>query len=384
MRTAVMTGAGQIGRGFIGMLLERSGYHVVFADLNQTVIDDINSRKKYTVHLVDTQCSDTTVTNISAISSLDERLADEYAGCEMICTAVGLSALPKLAPAIARGIKKRCALEIKEALNIIACENALRASSILRREVYTHLDDESAAFADRYVGFPDCAVDRIIPPGRDGYAADVVVERYHEWDVEGSGFKGTIPQIEGMDIVDDLDKYLERKLFALNGPNAVTACLGYENGYATINEALEDPQIYKVVSGMMRECSRMLEIRHGFSSEDMDGYCERVIARFKNPYIIDDCTRVAREPVRKLSPKDRLIAPLNYAAEYGIATPWYHKGIASVLLYDNPQEPQSAEMQSLIAAEGVKGALEKLCGIAADSSAAEEILREYRSLQQPG
>ena len=58
MKKAVMIGAGQIGRGFIGMLLEQAGYHVVFADINTDVINDINTRKEYTVHLVDTECLD--------------------------------------------------------------------------------------------------------------------------------------------------------------------------------------------------------------------------------------------------------------------------------------------------------------------------------------
>ena len=36
MNKAIMIGAGQIGRGFIGMELEQAGYHVLFADINMT------------------------------------------------------------------------------------------------------------------------------------------------------------------------------------------------------------------------------------------------------------------------------------------------------------------------------------------------------------
>ena len=111
---------------------------------------------------------------------------------------------------------------------------------------------------EQYVGFPDCAVDRIIPPTNTPLAAEVFVERYHEWDVERGGFKGEVPVIAGMEIVDDLTAYLERKLFTLNGPNAVTACYGWLKGYETINESLADPEIYDEVLGMMEECGAML------------------------------------------------------------------------------------------------------------------------------
>ena len=45
MKKAVQFGAGNIGRGFIGALLSQSGYHVVFADVVDKIIDKINEDK---------------------------------------------------------------------------------------------------------------------------------------------------------------------------------------------------------------------------------------------------------------------------------------------------------------------------------------------------
>ena len=39
MKKAVMYGAGNIGRGFIGQVLHDSGYEVVFIDVNTAVLD---------------------------------------------------------------------------------------------------------------------------------------------------------------------------------------------------------------------------------------------------------------------------------------------------------------------------------------------------------
>ena len=56
MKKAVQFGAGNIGRGFIGALLSQSGYHVVFADVVDKIIDKINEDKTYTVHVMDVEC----------------------------------------------------------------------------------------------------------------------------------------------------------------------------------------------------------------------------------------------------------------------------------------------------------------------------------------
>lgn len=381
MKKAVMIGAGNIGRGFIGLLLSQAGYNVLFADIDQAVIDDINRRGGYAVRLLDTRCEEAAVRGVRAVNVQDGALAEEIASCQLLCTSVGLTALPKAAPVIARGLSARRRAGNEEPLNVIACENAVRGSTLLKGMVLGELSREDAAFAEAHTGFPDSAVDRIIPPRREGPPADVVVERYREWDVERGGFKGPPPEIPGMDLVEDLTAYLERKLFTLNGPNAVTAWYGRYKGYKTINEALTDPAVHALVWGMMTECGHMLSRRHGFSDEAMAAYRAALMARFRNPWIIDDVLRVGREPLRKLAPGDRIIAPMNYAAAFGIETPCYHTGVALGLLYDELQDAQSRQLQALIGEAGPAAALEQVCGIEAESPAGRAILREYERLK---
>ena len=46
---AVHFGAGNIGRGFVGLLLHRAGYQVVFADVVDPLIDALNTTPSYQV-----------------------------------------------------------------------------------------------------------------------------------------------------------------------------------------------------------------------------------------------------------------------------------------------------------------------------------------------
>ncbi len=382
MKRAIMIGAGNIGRGFIGALLEKSGYHVVFADVAEALISAINERKSYTVHIQDKVQDQWTVTNISGISSAGPELAEAIAGdCELITTAVGLRILPIVAKPIAAGIQARKEAGSTQLLNVVACENAVRGTSQLRDAVYSHLSPEETAYADQYVGFADCAVDRIVPKASFENPLDVAVEQYTEWDVEKGGWKGELPEIQGCSFVDDLSAYIERKLFTLNSGHAICAYLGTLKGCRTIVESIADPAIGHLVYRAMCESGEGLIKKFGFDPDAHHAYIDRIFARFQNPFLEDETARVAREPIRKLAPTDRLIKPLVTAFDYGLCVDHLIFGAAAALRFDCPEDEQSVEMIGKIKSEGVEKALADYTGLDPASPLFGRILDVYRALR---
>ena len=381
MKQAIMIGAGNIGRGFIGALLEKSGYHVTFADVAENLISAINERRSYTVHIQDKVQDQWTVTNISGISSAGPELVEAIAGdCELITTAVGLRILPIVAKPIAAGIQARKAKGSTQLLNVVACENAIRGTSQLKEAVYSNLSEEERAYASEYVGFADCAVDRIVPKASFENPLDVAVEQYTEWDVEKGGWKGERPEIQGLGWVDNLDAYLERKLFTLNSGHAICAYLGTLKGYKTIVESIADPAIGHLVHQAMYESGEGLIKKFGFDPDAHHAYIERIFARFQNPFLADETQRVAREPIRKLAPTDRLMKPLMTAYGYGLPVDHLIFGAAAALRFNCPEDEQSVELMKAIQAEGVEKALEKYTGLKPGDALFGRILDVYRAL----
>ncbi|MCD8051127.1 MAG: mannitol-1-phosphate 5-dehydrogenase [Clostridiales bacterium] len=378
MKTAIQFGGGNIGRGFIGMLLSQAGYRVVFADVAVPIIERLNQDGCYTVHIMDTEVEDVKITNVCGIMSNGPEVIDAIADPDttILTTAVGLRVLGFIAPTIAQGIQKRIANGVKVPLNLIACENAIRATSQLKEHVYKALSDEEKAYCEEYVGFADCSVDRIVPPVRSENPIDVVVEKYCEWNVEKASLKGEIPEIAGMNLASNLMAYIQRKLFTLNTGHCITAYTGVLAGHKTIDQAIADPKIYELVHAAMQQSGDGLIQEFGFDKDAHYKYIEKIIGRFKNPYLQDDVTRVGREPLRKLSATDRLVSPLQTAMKYGLPVDKLIIGIGAALRYNNPEDPQSVELQGKIAEKGVAAAFSEVSGVT-DQAILDQVAAAY-------
>ncbi|MDE7245294.1 MAG: mannitol-1-phosphate 5-dehydrogenase [Oscillospiraceae bacterium] len=380
MKQAVMFGAGNIGRGFIGALLERSGWHVTFADVAEPILEAINTQKHYTVHILDQVCNNLEIENISAVSSVGDQIVPAVAEADLVTTAVGPLVIPKIAKPVAEGIKARMNAGCKTPMNVICCENGIRVTSKLKAEVMPLLNEQEAAYADEYIGFVDCAVDRICPKPNFDSILDAAVEEYTEWDVERSAWKGEQIEIDGMTYVDNLPACVERKLFTLNSGHAICAYLGSLKGHATILESIQDPAIGDAVHAAMRESGEGLIKEFNFDPDTHHAYVERIFQRFQNPHLRDEVDRVGREPIRKLSPSDRLIKPLNTAYSYGLPVDHLIFGAAAALHFNCPEDKQSVELTETIRAEGVEAALQKYTGYAPDHPLLGRILDVYRAL----
>lgn len=384
MQTAVHYGAGNIGRGFIGSLLSQSGYRVVFADIDEPIIDALAKRSSYVVEEVGREERQVTIEPVTGILSTAGELPRIIAGCSLVTTAVGPRVLGIIAPTIAEGIRLRNAAGTQIPLNIIACENMVGGSTFLKEQVYGHLDEETRGFAERLVGFPDSAVDRIVPPAP---ATDdplrVRVEEFSEWIVDRGGFAGEPPEIAGMKLTDTLPAYLERKLFTLNTGHATAAYLGALSGHGTVGESIADQAVRRIVRGAMEESGEVLVRRYGFDPGAHATYIDTIIRRFENPYLIDEVTRVGRQPLRKLGPEERFVRPLRGALEFG--TPHGHlvRGIAAGLAFRNNDDAEAAELAARLSrgdpAE-VVGDITGLDGSRPHREVVAEIVNAYRAL----
>ena len=381
MEKAIQFGAGNIGRGFIGYLLNKSGYKLVFADVFDNVIDQINGDKTYPIHVKDVENEDIKVEDVSAVNSTREEIVDEITDASIITTAVGPLNLVKIADQLAQGITKRYEEKSVKYLNIIACENAIKASESLIGYVYEKLEGEVKSYADKFVGFPNCSVDRIVPPSKNENPLDVTVENYYEWNVEEAGFKGEIPKIKGMNLVGNLEAYIERKLFTLNTGHASTAYLGSLKGYNTIDQSINDTEIEEQVRKIMQESGQALIAKFGFNKEDHFADIEKIIKRFKNPYLQDDVKRVGREPIRKLSVNERFVKPINTALEYNLPIDNLLVGLAAALNFRNEEDKQAVEMQDDIENLGIENTIEKVTEIK-DEKIIEKIKDIYGKLNK--
>lgn len=344
---AVHFGAGNIGRGFVGLLLHEAGYEVVFADVNAELIDALEAAESYTVHEVGDGARDHVVTNFRALNSSTktQEIIAEIAGADIVTTAVGPNILRFVAPVIAEGLLARS--DDTAPLGIMACENAIDATSLLRDEVETFLltDERGEAALDRAV-FANTAVDRIVPAQAADSGLDVTVESYFEWVIDRTPFGGAEPSIPGATFVDELAPSIERKLFTVNTGHATIAYYGAAVGVSAISDALAHPEVEAAVRAVLDETKTLLVAKHGLDEATQQAYIEKILVRFSNPYLPDTVDRVGRQPLRKLSRHERFIGPAAELAERGIVPIALLDAVQAVLRFDVADDDQSVELQA--------------------------------------
>ncbi|OKP81585.1 mannitol-1-phosphate 5-dehydrogenase [Paenibacillus helianthi] len=379
---AVHFGAGNIGRGFIGLLLSQAGYEVCFVDVNEAFVSQLQERKEYPVTLASEGQETVIVKNVTALSSVThaEEVAAAVAEADLVTTAVGVTILKHIAGAVAEGIRRRVAVSAAP-LHVIACENAIGGSAQLKELVYAKLDEESRAKADASVAFPNAAVDRIVPLQQHEDILKVVVEPFYEWVIDSSQMiPGYVP-VEGVHYVDNLEPYIERKLFTVNTGHCSAAYLGYLRGYETIQQAMADEALTAQVREVLEETGAVLIQKHGFDQAQHSKYIDKILERFRNPALTDEVSRVGRSPLRKLSPNDRLVSPALQAYDRGLGYTALTRSMAGALLFDVKDDPEAVELQAAITELGTEAAVTKYTGIAADHAVHQSVMAEYAKLK---
>jgi mannitol-1-phosphate 5-dehydrogenase len=327
----VQFGAGNIGRSFIGQLFSRSGYEVVFIDINKELVKELNKKRTYKLVIKRNELPDEIILieNIRAINGYDkEAVIREIVDTDILATAVGKDALPQIVPVIAQGLQLRDEKRGKNPLDIIIAENFRNVADYLRKELKSLLPLEYPF--DELVGLIESSIGKMVPLMKEEDKKKdllwIFAEPYNTLIVDKKGFKTPLPHLRDLRAVENIKAYVDRKLFIHNLGHSAAAYLGYQydSKMTFIYEALEVPEIYKIVREGMKQSAVALNEAYpkDLALLDLQNHIDDLLFRFQNKSLRDTIFRVGRDLYRKLDKNERLVGSMLLAQRQNAP---YHK-----------------------------------------------------------
>jgi mannitol-1-phosphate 5-dehydrogenase len=334
---AVIYGAGNIGRGFIGQILGEAGYDLAFIDVQSDVVNELNEKEKYPVRLLSGETyTDHWVGEVRAVNGNDaDKASDAIASADIMATAVGVRVLPYIAPLVAEGLRRRFQMGAAP-LNIIICENLIDANKLLEKLLLEKLPLEAHEIFAQTIGLVEASIGRMVPiqtpEMKDGNPLRICTESYGYIPIDADAMKGPPVEIAGIVPCEKFDFYIKRKLFIHNMGHAVCAYLGMLLGDTYIWQAITRPEIRVIVENAMLESSLALSKSYSKPLADIVLHIKDLLRRFSNKQLGDTCQRVGADTTRKLGTNDRLIGAMRFCEAESIIPSFIAIGGAAGLL----------------------------------------------------
>jgi mannitol-1-phosphate 5-dehydrogenase len=350
-------GAGCIGRGLWGELAAQAGRPVVFVEAEAGLAGELRRAGGYTVRLTGRAESATRVSRYRVLSPREPAgLAEAIGACAFAATAVGGEHLAEVAPLLADGLRAR-----DRRLNVLVCENWPRAGGVLADALL-----QAGADAGGFACVP-CSVERM---ARRAPGLDIVAESLESLYFDAAKWAGAPPGLPGLHPSGDLAALYARKLFTNNAGHAVLAYEGALAGYVLLCEAHQDAAIRSRVEALLDPAAEMLAREHGLPRGELREHARILLEyRFANRELADTVRRVARDPLRKLGPQERLVGLLRRLQKHGLPIAPVCRTIAAALCYDDPNDEACARMRAMLEAGGPGSVLSDICGIQPDEEA---------------
>lgn len=201
-------------------------------------------------------------------------------------------------------------------LTVVCCDNLPDNGAMLGGLVAQALaavpgTDDVAAWVASSVRFPSTMVDRIVPATTAGHRAEaaallglhdeglVTGEPFFQWAVEDA-FAGPRPawELAGATFTRDVAPFERAKLRILNATHSTLAYHGALRGYATIAEAVDDPDLEALARALVDE--DVLPTLVAPEGLDLAAYRDEVLHRFANPRTGHTTVQVAMDGSQKL------------------------------------------------------------------------------------
>ena len=322
MNKAVIFGAGNIGRSFIGNIFSLNGLRVTFIDANTALVKELNIKKGYRIVIKRNNKADEEilVKNIEAVhSSETDKIIKCLVESDLCATSVGQAALPKVIPLIADGIKIRNRRSVPP-LDIIIAENIRNGADYFRKIFETN------GLSGNESGLIETSIGKMVPimtaADLDKDPLVLHAEEYNTLILDRKGFKNKVPEFPEINAVENIAAWVDRKLFIHNLGHAASAFFGFEKypQKKMIAGVLEDDSIKLQVRRVMAEAAAALvkEYPTDFTEQALIGHIDDLLFRFQNRALGDTVFRVGRDLPRKLGRDDRILGAAGLCLKHNL------------------------------------------------------------------
>jgi mannitol-1-phosphate 5-dehydrogenase len=379
MPSALIFGAGKIGRGFLGHLLHRSGYTLRFVDGAPGVVELLNCERRYRIDIAGRAGSTEYIPVAGAYSLTDAHGIEEaMASADLLGCAVGAPNLVALAKPVAPALRKR---DLAKPLDWLICENADQPGKTILNALLENADAPFAEFCAHRLGLVETQVLRTGMPADPEIAKrEPLALKMHDWwtlPCDAEAFRGPIPKIEGLQPRTNFGNELTRKIFTFNGLNGPISYLGFANGYRILHEAANAAELQPLLKSIMEESAHGLIHEFGFDADEHRRFQQLAWDKYRDAALADEIERNARDSARKLGPRERLIGPASLCLKAGRAPHGFAAAIAAAIAYDGSDDPGTRQVRELVAREGVGAVLKKFCGLSEDSDLSRLVAAAY-------
>lgn len=354
-------GLGAIGKAVSGYAMTKAGVYVTFADILESQIQSINREKGYWIGTADIntkQLSKEFITNVNALHVKSSETKDVAIKADYIISAVGSEGFRVLLPEVISWLQARH--DVTDApLYYMIFENDHAAVLLLQNAVW-----EAFGAWPEWLHIAKCSIERMakLVDTRD-YGKIAIAENFFPIIAERSSMEGCgiFDCQDVIEMVDNVERYYFRKLLTNNLGHAVLGYAGYPRGYRNTLEAMADPEIYTLLRDTLYESGKAVCAKWKFTTDHMKRHIDTLMLRYANPGLVDDLERLTRDPVRKLTPDERIVLPINLCYQNNIKPINLLKTLFHAIRYTNPRAERGQELIELRRSIGEAGVLKTLC-----------------------
>lgn len=382
----IILGAGRIGRGFVTQIMLLNGVKITYFDAMEEIVEKLNAVQEYTIHVLGHSELDIVHKGYQAYSIENiEQLAKEWEKADFIFTAVGGKNMKSVGKTIAKAFKKLISNNGVHISNIMTCENWVDPAKDLKNSILEDLTDLEKQIFEKNIGVGEnvilCTGTGSPDPSQVTNEMDTWIQNFPYLPMEKEAIKGELPHWNYVDFVEHFGNLLTQKLYTNNTSCGSVAYLGTLLGKKYMAEASNDPVIEPIMDKVYDEINKALINGLGIDQESQFAFSKRAKEKYQDRDIVDLLSRIARDPLRKLRPNDRLIGPSKIALSVGVKPKAIALCTAAALFYYNSDDEASIQLKEMREKKGIRYILENVCELKPQEELYQMILDSVKDLQ---